>query len=132
MAILNDITRISDYIRIGTRNNFCIICSMKRNKLKTEKGIDEYYKSQEELKGKLYGQPVIYFNRRGLEQCICMDCVKEIAKEYTDLVDPADMINDNFIINEQPTEIEKSETETIKEEQKKETKKKDTKKKENK
>lgn len=131
MAITQDVTRISPYIKLGSDRNFCVICAMKEyDKLNDEKNIDSYYETQDSLKKKLVGKPMIYLHKRGFEQCICMDCVKEIAKEYTDLVDPQDLLTiaDEPIINEPPAEILAAqeeeaveEPEVVKEEVKKNT-----------
>lgn len=129
MAITNNIIKLSDCVRLGSERNFCVICATKAfNNLKEDRNINTYNETLNSFKGKLYGKPIIYLNRRGLEQCICMDCVKEIAKEYTDLVDPSEMINlsEELIINEPPKEVIESGQVVVKEEvkEKKDNKKK--------
>lgn len=116
MAMLINNNKIKPYIKIGIERDFCIICAMK-------KGITpdrDIYETQRSLTGKLTNKPMVYLNQRGFEQCICMDCIREIAEKYTDLVAPK---------KEAKKEIEVEAEKKVEEEQKKEVEtKKETKK----
>lgn len=101
MAMLVNNNRKTPYIKIGADRDFCIICAMK-------KGITpdrDIYETQRSLQGKLTNKPMIYLNQRGFEQCICMDCVKEIAEKYTDLEAPT--AKEEVVVEEKTTEDKK-------------------------
>lgn len=101
MAMLINNFRKIPYIKIGADRDFCIICAMKK-KITPDRDI---YETERSLQGKLTNKPMIYLNQRGFEQCICMDCIKEIAKEYTDLIEPTTI--------EKATEKKTDETEKV-------------------
>jgi hypothetical protein len=78
MAIYNGVTAINDFLKIAGDNDYCTICAKK---LCAEKKIGAY-EAQAELKGKIANKKAIFVRTSGVDQCICMDCVKAIHDEH--------------------------------------------------
>lgn len=77
MAIYG-VTEINDYMKRGSALDYCTICAKKLCK---DKGIG-FYEAQEELKGKLENNKAVILRTSGVDQCICMNCIKDIYSEH--------------------------------------------------
>lgn len=78
MAIYNGVTAINDYLKIAGDSDYCTICAKK---LCAEEKIGAY-EAQAKLKGKIANKKAIFVRTSGLDQCICMNCVKDIYDEH--------------------------------------------------
>lgn len=77
MAIYN-VTYVNDFMKIAGAGDHCTICAKK---LCAEKKISAY-DAQTELKGKLENKKAVIVRTSGIDQCICMDCIKDIYDEH--------------------------------------------------
>lgn len=96
MAMLTRYNKINPYIKLGEERDFCIICAMKKGVTPDR----DLYETQRSLQGKLNNEYIIHLKQRGFSQCICMNCVKEIALKYTDLVEPVENTKDTEVASE--------------------------------
>lgn len=78
MGMYNPVNQISDHIKIASAGNFCVVCAKK---LCAEKKIGAY-EAQAELKGKIENKKVLFVRTSGVDQCVCMDCIKDIYDEH--------------------------------------------------
>jgi hypothetical protein len=66
-------------VQLANRNDSCYLCA-REIKAKDER---DFNKQIAELKGKEEGKPVLKVGRtQGSEICICMNCIRKIAKEH--------------------------------------------------
>jgi hypothetical protein len=78
MAIYNSVNKINDHVKIASAGNFCIVCAKK---LCAEKKISAY-DAERELKGRIDNKKVLFVRTSGVDQCVCMDCIKDIYDEH--------------------------------------------------
>lgn len=78
MGMYDGFQQINDHIKIASAGNFCVVCAKK---LCAEKKISAY-DAQAELKGKIENKKVLFVRTSGLDQCVCMDCIKNIYDEH--------------------------------------------------
>jgi hypothetical protein len=77
MALFN-VTKVNDYIKIAGATDFCVICAKKlcaKEKISAEA-------ARIKLSNSLENKKAIFVRTSGVDQCICMDCVKEIHDEH--------------------------------------------------
>lgn len=78
MAIFN-VSKINDYIKFAGAGEFCITCAKKKN---AEDPNKDFYDIKRELTGKIENKMVLNIRTSGVDQCVCMDCIKEIYDKY--------------------------------------------------
>lgn len=78
MAIFN-VTHVNDYMRIASAGDHCVICAKKA--CAADKSLDAY-SAQRQLQGKIENKKVVIVRTSGVDQCICMDCIKDIYDEH--------------------------------------------------
>ena len=77
MAIYN-VTHVNNYMKIAGANDVCTICAKKLCE-KEKIGASE---AKEKLRAHIENKEAVYLRTSGTDQCICMDCIKDIYDEH--------------------------------------------------
>jgi len=77
MALFDQVNPM-DYILVGNKSDWCILCAKEVRAENRE----EYVDKQKQLAGKLEGETVVKFRYHGNDLCVCMDHIRKIAIDY--------------------------------------------------
>ena len=96
----------NNIIQYGSDSDYCILCAKKEDQKVPHRN---YYDILESLKGKLSCKKVVKIYLSGIPRCICMDCIKEIYKEYVEPNEKASLSEKNSENSKDSEEVKDTE-----------------------